>query len=81
MSAWTWIAVAAFSWIGLSLLVAMIVARVLGTISRESSNLVEAEADAWVSATDARVRASQHSAAFGSPAGRVRSRKHERIAV
>jgi hypothetical protein len=62
MSLWTWIAVAAFSWVGMSLLVAIIVARVLGIIGREGSHLLEAEADAWFRATYGRVRGSQLSA-------------------
>jgi hypothetical protein len=82
MSFWTWIAVAAFSWIGLSLLVAMIVAPVLGTISRESSNLLAAEADAWVFAPPMHASEGRSTAqVVGSRADRVRSRNHERLAV
>jgi hypothetical protein len=48
MSIWTWIVIAAFSWTGFSLLVGLTIARVLGSISHRSSDLIDAEADTWV---------------------------------
>ena len=48
MSIWTWIVIAAFSWIGFSLPVGLTIARVFGSISHRSSDLFDAEADTWV---------------------------------
>jgi hypothetical protein len=43
-----WIIVAVFAASSLSLMFALIIARVLGTISREVSALQEGEVDGWV---------------------------------
>jgi hypothetical protein len=48
MSIWTWIAIAAFSWIGFSLLVGLTIARVVRSISRRISDILDAEPEAWV---------------------------------
>jgi hypothetical protein len=54
MSIWTWIVIAAFSWIGFSLLIGLTLARVLGSIRHPLSNILDAEAEARVFAPSAR---------------------------
>ena len=48
MSIWTWIVIAALSWIGFSLLVGLTIARVLGSTRHPLSNILDAEAEAGV---------------------------------
>ena len=48
MALWTWIVIAAFSWIGFSLLVGLTLAGVLGSIRHPLSNILDAEAEAGV---------------------------------
>ena len=48
MSIWMWVVIAAFSAIGVSLLVGLTIARVLGSISHEISDILDDEADQWV---------------------------------
>jgi hypothetical protein len=54
MSIWTWIVIAAFSWIGFSLLIGLPLARVLWSIRHPLSNILDAEAEAGVFAPLAR---------------------------
>lgn len=46
MSIWTWTVIAAFSWIGISLLVGLTLTRVLGNICHPISHILDAEAEA-----------------------------------
>jgi len=48
MSVWLWLAIAAVSLLALSLLVGLVVARILGSIGRSVSELLETEA--WAAA-------------------------------
>lgn len=48
MSIWTWIVIAAFSWIGFSLLIGLPLARALWSIRHPLSNILDAEAEAGV---------------------------------
>jgi hypothetical protein len=50
MSVWVWIAIGAGSLIAFSLLVGLVIARILGSIGREVSHVLEAEAEAWATA-------------------------------
>lgn len=50
MSVWVWIAIGAGSLIAFSLLAGLVIARVLGSIGREVSHVLEAEAEAWATA-------------------------------
>jgi len=50
MSVWVWIAIGAVSLLAFSLLVGLVIARILGSIGREVSHLLEAEAEAWAMA-------------------------------
>jgi hypothetical protein len=52
MTVWGWIAIGAFVLMGVSLLVGLAIARILGTISDEISQLLDE--DAWSSAPLAR---------------------------
>ena len=54
MSIWTWIVIAAFLWIGFSLLVGLPLARGLWSIRHPLSNILDAEAEAGVFAPLAR---------------------------
>jgi hypothetical protein len=54
MSIWTWIVIAAFSWIGFSLLIGLPLARALWNIRHPLSNILDAEAEAGVLAPLAR---------------------------
>jgi hypothetical protein len=56
MTLWAWIAVGAAAALGVSLLVGLAIAAVLGTIGREVGELVETES--WSSAPPARAGAS-----------------------
>jgi hypothetical protein len=50
MSVWVWIVIGAISLIVFSLLVGLVIARILGSIGREISQVLEAEAEAWATA-------------------------------
>ena len=85
MSVWTWIVIALSSAIGFSLVVGLTVARVLGSIGREISDILEAEAEAWVDAPPL-ARATAERSVIGAEVGRsradgVRSREDELVAV
>jgi len=55
MGLWTWIAIA-LSTIAVSALVSLLIARILGRIGREISEIFAAEADMWSAAPLARDR-------------------------
>jgi hypothetical protein len=50
MSVWVWIAIGVGSLIAFSLVGGLVIARVLGSIGREVSQVLEAEAEAWATA-------------------------------
>ena len=80
MSIWTWIVIAAFSWIGFSLLVGLTIARVLESARHPLSNILDAEAEAGVFAPLARGIEEGSGIApevAGSRADRVQSREPE----
>jgi hypothetical protein len=81
MSVWVWIAIGAGSLIGFSLLVGLVIARILGSIGREVSLVLEAEA--W--ATAPLTHATQERAFIAldevvSQPNTVRSREEEFVA-
>jgi hypothetical protein len=49
MTIWAWVAIGAAAWIGLSLLVGLAIARVVGSIAHAVSDLIDDE-EAWASA-------------------------------
>ena len=51
MSVWVWIAIGAGSLIAFSLLVGFVTARILGSVGREVSCILEGEAETWATAS------------------------------
>jgi hypothetical protein len=82
LSVWMWIAIGVVSLIGFSLLAGFALARILGTVGREVSYLLESEAEGWATASLAHatredVPVAEGEASFSSQARTVRSREHE----
>ena len=83
MSFWVWITIGAVSLISFSLLVGLVIAWILGSIGREVSHVLDAEAEAWAMAplthaTQERVRITPDEVI--SQPHTVRSREEEVVA-
>jgi hypothetical protein len=80
VSVWVWIVIGAVLLLAFSLVVGLVIARVLGSIAREVSRLLEAEAEAWATAPlayAARERVVIASEEVVSPSQTVRSPDEE----